>query len=165
MQHLAKDIFDLVSPDNSVSFLLSAPLPRSFLPSSLYCPSAWCSSTCLSSRPMSIPGFLYLCVEPARGSTGIPCCMLPLCRSAWGSQAFHAAYCWWLLCRPWLKSVSPSSQNACFRFPGASLAPFPWETTPMQCVTCLHSAKGWGFPHASSCALGSHRRHGVVLFP
>lgn len=32
MQHLAKDIFDLVSPDNSVSFLLSAQLPRSLFP-------------------------------------------------------------------------------------------------------------------------------------
>lgn len=37
MQHLAKDIFDLVSPDNSVSFLLSAQLPCSLSPFLPHC--------------------------------------------------------------------------------------------------------------------------------
>lgn len=61
MQHLAKDIFDLVSPDNSVSFLLSAQLPRSLSPFPLSCnvlrpgvlPHTSLQETCLSQHPLT----------------------------------------------------------------------------------------------------------------
>lgn len=96
------------------------PLYNILLPGVL--PRASLQDPCLSQLLLT-----FVCMEPARGSTGISCCKLPLCRVC--MRATCISCCVLLVAavfRPWLRSVSPSSQNAYFPFPGASLAPFPW---------------------------------------